>query len=69
MASSQNSDPTNGDILLDDGQFLGGRNDVEPEEHLMDSPSDWTSILEQYSPRQDTLDIEVRSVIKIPTSN
>jgi hypothetical protein len=57
-ASRQNSDLRNGDILLDEGQLLGGLNDVEPEEHLMDSPSDWTSIADQYLPHQDTIDIE-----------
>lgn len=56
--AEQNSDFSNGDILLDGGQFLSGLNDVEPDEHLMDSPSDWTSISEQYLPHQDTINIE-----------
>ena len=59
VASRQNSDLTNGDILLDEGQLLGGVNGVEPDEQLMDSPSDWTSISDQYLPHQDMIDIEV----------
>jgi hypothetical protein len=58
VVSAQNLDTTNGDILLDDGQLMDSFNGVEPDEDVMDSPSDWTSISEQYAPLQDTFDVE-----------
>ena len=33
------------------------------EQELMEDPSDWTSIAEQYGPFQDDLDIEVYNFV------
>ena len=69
LVSAQNLDTTNGDILLDDGQLMDSFHGVEPDEDVMDSPSDWTSISEQYAPLQDTFDVEVFSITETTISH
>jgi hypothetical protein len=48
----------NDDIIMGKEQLFNHISDGEGDEDLMGSPSDWTSIAEQYGPFQDMLDMQ-----------
>lgn len=58
VAEHPDQDAANDDIIMGNEQLFNHLNDVDEDEDMMNSPSDWTSIGEQYGPFQNILDMQ-----------
>jgi hypothetical protein len=58
VAEHPDQDAANDDIIMGNEQLFNHLNDVDEDEDMVNSPSDWTSIAEPYGPFQDMLDMQ-----------
>lgn len=58
VAEHPDQDAANDDIIMGNEQLFNHLNDVDEDEDMVNSPSDWTSIAEQYGPFQNILDMQ-----------